>query len=177
MRLSAEEHHVHQRHILSQTRRVMAAAEALRDRKEMEEMALLRHAENHGLDLTRLDPETAFKVAKSARETLLAEEQVALIKVREAEVKLATLRDAVEEAHARVQDATVQLSKLNNTLIAKGVSLKFFQLFQSPSSSPSSYDHLNSLPDLLQHPDLLLTRQEILGHSPSPSGSVVSEED
>ena len=134
LRLVAEQYRVHQRKMLIKAKQLKLAAEERAAAQELLETKMLLEAAQHGDDFTSLDPQTAINVARAARNTLLAEEHLAVSRVQECEAVLTGLRDAVDEVHARVEDANLQVGRLLNIMNEQGIRLATsFNICMPPS--------------------------------------------
>lgn len=69
-------------------------------------------ASQKGLDWTALDPQLALALARAVCDTLMAEEETAKLHVRECENLLATLKDTMDDACARVKDIHQQVASI-----------------------------------------------------------------
>ena len=100
---------------------------------------MLLEAAQCGDDFTSLNPKMAIHVARAARDTLIAEEHLALSRVQECEAVLTSLCDAVDEVRAWVEDANLQVGKLLNIMNDQGIhiaaSIKI--CMPPPSETPS----------------------------------------
>ena len=107
--------------MIIKARQVKLAAEEKAAAQELLETKMLLEAAQRGDDFTSLDPETAISVARAAHNTLLAEEHLAVSKVQECEVILTSLRDAVDEVRAQVEDTNLQVGRLLNIMNNQGI--------------------------------------------------------
>ena len=121
MRLVAEQYRVNQRTTIIKAKQLKLAAEERAAAQELLETKMLLEAAQRGDDFTSLDPEMAINVARAARNTLLAEEHLALSRVEECEAILTSLRDAVDEVRTRVEDANLQVGRLLNIMNNEGI--------------------------------------------------------
>lgn len=117
----AEQYRANQRKTIAKAKRLKLAAEENVAAQELFETTMLLEAAQRGDDFTSLDPKTAIHVARAARDTLIAEEHLALSRVQECEAVLTSLRDAVDEVRARVEDANLQVRKLLNIMNDQGI--------------------------------------------------------
>ena len=76
---------------------------------------------NGGLAHATLDPQNALRLARAARDVVHAEYQTAYIRIREGELRLETLRDAAEQAHATWCDANDQVGTILTFCHRKGL--------------------------------------------------------
>ncbi|PPQ74511.1 hypothetical protein CVT26_007981 [Gymnopilus dilepis] len=91
-----------------------AAAQESRASHELRETSLLLSAMREGRDFTNLDLSTAIKVASSAREILVAEQQIVKSQLRVCELETSHLRASLREVQARVADAESQVRCLKD---------------------------------------------------------------
>lgn len=138
LRLVAEQYRANQRTTLARAKRIKLAAEEKAAAQELFETTMLLEAAQRGDDFTSLDPNTAINVARAARDTLIAEEHLAISRVQECEVVLTSLRDAVDEVHARVEDANLQVGKLLNIMNAQGIHIAASMKICMPPSSETT---------------------------------------
>ena len=89
--------------------------------QELLETKILLEVAQCGDDFTSLNPEMAINVAQAACNTLLMEEHLAVSRVQECEALLTNLRDTVDEVHAWVEDANMQVGKLLNIMNNQGI--------------------------------------------------------
>ncbi|KAF8811863.1 hypothetical protein BYT27DRAFT_7208111 [Phlegmacium glaucopus] len=112
MRLAAEEFCTQRLRMLHQTSRSRAAAEENQCREQEKELQVLVLAAQKGLNWTSLEPQLALALARAARDTLMAEEKTAKLRVEECKGLLATLQDSMDDAHARAEDAHHQIASI-----------------------------------------------------------------
>lgn len=91
-------------------RRVSSEEEHLK--KQQQELQTLLYAEEQGTGCNALDPQVALALARATRDALAAEEEAAKLRILECEQLLETLKDAAEDAHARVEDANCQIGQI-----------------------------------------------------------------
>lgn len=91
-------------------RRVASEEEHLK--KQHQELQTLLYAEEQGSGCNTLDPQVALALARATRDALTAEEEAAKLRIMECEQLLETLKDAAEDAHARVEDANWQIGQI-----------------------------------------------------------------
>lgn len=77
-------------------------------KKQQQELQTLLYAEEQGSGSNSLDPQVALALARATRDVLTAEEEAAKLRILECEQLLETLKDAADDAHARVEDANYQ---------------------------------------------------------------------
>jgi len=166
MRLAAEEFRTQRLRRLHQSSRSRASAEEEQCREQEKELKVLIQAAQKGFNWTSLEPQLALALACAARDTLLAEEETAKLKVTECRSLLATLKDAVDDCHARVQDAHHQITSIMALFDQKGIPINFHSL------------HSNSEP-LQDHPlsDDIETDSDIDYNSSSDQESAPPEEE
>lgn len=103
---------------------------------------MLLQIEEQGGDCTSLSVPIALRLARAARDTLISEERLALLRVKEYEIHLGNLQDNAEEAHARVQEADHQVGSLLSCLDSCGISanegFSTFTPLQLITSDPQS---------------------------------------
>ena len=91
-------------------RRVRSEEEHLK--KQQQELQTLLYAEEQGSGCNALDPPVALGLARATRDALIAEEDAAKLRILECEQLLETLKDAADDAHARVEDANCQIGQI-----------------------------------------------------------------
>jgi len=96
----AEQYRANQRKTIAKAKRLKLATEENVAAQELFETTMLLEAAQRGDDFTSLDPKTAINVARAARNTLIAEEHLALSRVQECEAILTSLHDTVDEVRA-----------------------------------------------------------------------------
>ena len=89
--------------------------------KDLQENLILKQLANLSLDFSNLQPQAAVDLARSARDTLLAAERVALTRVREAEQNLQVLKDAHETAHVLAMEGEAQMTKVMAAVEDQGI--------------------------------------------------------
>ena len=141
MRLAAEEFKMQRLRILHQNSRTRATAEEDQCKEQERELKVLVLAAQRGLNWTALDPQLALELACAARDTLMAEEETAKLRVDECESLLATLRDSVDDTHARVQEAHHQIASIFTFFNQKGIPINFCPL---PFDAELVQDHSTS---------------------------------
>jgi hypothetical protein len=87
-------------------RRAAEAAQADADRAELKELAI---AARKGYHWTALDPESALALARAARNSLVAEEEVLNLRVVECRRLLETLEDQLDDTQTRIKEARLQV--------------------------------------------------------------------
>ena len=138
-----------------------AVAEEDQCREQAKELKILMLASQKGLNWTTLDPQLALALARAARDTLMAEEETAKLKIVECENLLATLKDTLDDARARVEDAHQQIASITSFFDQHRIQINLrplhFEVFQDPSPrSPdidSISDHTGSQSDNESLPD------------------------
>jgi hypothetical protein len=123
--LAAEEFKTERLRLLHQSSRFRATAEEDQCREQARELKVLVLAAQQGLNWTALDPQLALELARAARDTLMAEEETAKLRVDECESLLATLKDSVDDAHARVEEAHHQIASILTFFDKQGIPLNF----------------------------------------------------
>lgn len=139
MRLAAEEFRTQRLRMLHQTSRSRAAAEEDHCRKQEKELQVLVLAAQKGLNWSSLEPQLALALARTARDTLMAEEKTAKLRVEECKSLLATLQDSMDDAQARAQDAHHQIASIMTLFDQQGIHIDYRPL------------HFNSAP-IQDHP-------------------------
>ena len=93
-----------------------------------------------GFNWTALEPQLALALARATRDTLMAEEKAAKLRVHECENLLETLKDSVDDAQVRLEDANHQVGTIISFLDEYGVDVNFrpLQFEPSPLSDRSS---------------------------------------
>jgi hypothetical protein len=112
MRLASEEFRLRRLHTLHQSSHSRAIAEEDQCREQAKELRVLTLASQKGLSWTALDPQLALALARAVRDTLMAEEETAKLKIAECESLLATLKDSLDDTRARVEDAHQQIASV-----------------------------------------------------------------
>lgn len=123
MHLAGEEFRVQRLHTLQGSSRSRAIAEEDQYREQAKELKILMLASQKGLNWTALDPQLALALARAARDTLMAEEETARLKIVECENLLATLKDTLDDAHARVEDAHQQIASIMSFFDQRGIQI------------------------------------------------------
>lgn len=104
-------------------------------------------ASQKGLNWTALDPQLALALARAARDTLMAEEETARLKIVESENLLATLKDTLDDVHARVEDAHQQIASIISFFDQRGIHINLRPLlFEALQDLPLSSD-MDSISD------------------------------
>lgn len=140
--------------------------------RQIEETDILLGIAEQETDHSSLDPAQALRLARAARETLLSEERLAVLKLREFETIITGLQDAVEEAHARVEEADYQVGSILSYLNSAGIRIPQ----DSTTKQKESLSFASSLSDLeTEHKDsglfaFLTSDHEALDASDSDSG-------
>jgi hypothetical protein len=140
-RLAAEEFKTQRLRLLHQSSRFRATAEEDQCREQERELKVLVLAAQKGLNWTALDPQLALELARAARDTLMAEEETAKLRVDECESLLATLKDSVDDAHARVEEAHHQIASILTFFDKQGIPINFRPL---PFDAELVQDHSTS---------------------------------
>jgi hypothetical protein len=122
-------------------------------------MAILMHAADNGFNWTALEPQLAVALARAARDTLIAEEESTKLRIDECENLLSTLKDEMDDIHARVEDANQQVASILSFLNQEGVQINAHPL------------HLNSIRDIPGIPDPSSSPRLPSNHSPSSDDS------
>ncbi|KAF8074944.1 hypothetical protein FPV67DRAFT_1665706 [Lyophyllum atratum] len=114
------------------TQRKLSAQQAMADTCLHENDVLMRVVDAGRGGFGIID---AIALAQAARDSLVAEAHTAVTKVKECELKLEVLRDSVEEAQARVEEANQQLGMLMEVIDSAGIHIPAAYRQSSPSSS------------------------------------------
>lgn len=107
-------------------------------------------AAQKGLEWTALEPQLALALARAVRDTLMAEEATAKLRVHKCENHLATLKDSADEAHARVQDAHHQIASILSFFDSQGIQINFRPIPfdpHKPQEQPHSPSDIESISD------------------------------
>ena len=139
MHLSGQEFRVQRLRMFHQSSRSRATAEEDQCRQQANELNVLMLASQQGLNWTALEPQLALALARAVRDTLMAEEETAKLRVQECENLLATLKDTMDDAHARVQDAHQQIASITSFFDQEGIRISLF-----PLSFNAHQDHSHS---------------------------------
>ncbi|KAF9477724.1 hypothetical protein BDN70DRAFT_880824 [Pholiota conissans] len=119
LRISAERYRAEMRIAMAkETRKSLEAEEQGAQNSIVESNLILRIVDG---STSSLDPSTALRLARAVRDTLVSEENVAKLKLEEAQLLLQNLHDAVEEAHARVNEANDQVGALLHYFDSNGI--------------------------------------------------------
>lgn len=112
LRLVAEEFRIKRLRELHVIIRKRVSSEEEHLKKQHQELQTLLYAEEQGSGCNTLDPQVALALARATRDALTAEEEAAKLRILECEQLLETLKDAAEDAHARVDDANNQIGQI-----------------------------------------------------------------
>ena len=112
MLLAGEEFWLQRLHTFHRSSRSRAIAEEAQCREQAKELKILMLASQKGLNWTALDPQLALALARVARDTLMAEEETAKLRVAECENLLAILKDTQDYARARVDNTHQQIASV-----------------------------------------------------------------
>lgn len=147
MHLAGEEFRLQRLHIFHESSHSRARAEEDQCREQAKELKILRLACQKGLNWTALDPQLALALARAARDTLMAEEETTRLKVVECENLLATLKDTLDDACARVEDAHQQIASIISFFDLRGIQINLRPLqFKSHQdrSLPGDMDSISN---------------------------------
>jgi hypothetical protein len=139
MNFAAEEFRLQRLHAFHRSSHSRALAEEDQCREQAKELKILTLASQKGLNWTSLDPQLALALARAARDALMAEEETAKLKIVECENLLATLKDTLDDAHARVEEAHQQIATIISFFDNRGI-----QINLRPLQAPLHFDHLLS---------------------------------
>lgn len=146
-RLAADKYRAQQKLSISRARRLKVLAEEHKHVKEVEEISLLHTAAEKGTNFAVFEPQMAIQLARAARDTLVAEEKFISTCIAECKAVLHVFCDDLEEVHARVNDANIQVGQVLNILDAWGINAP---AFTKPSiSSPIDPVPLGHSDDIL----------------------------
>lgn len=147
MHLAGEEFRLQRLHTLHGSSHSRAVAEEDQCREQGKEIKILTLASQKGQNWTGLDPRLALALARAARDTLMAEEETAKLKVIECENLLSTLKDALDDARSRVEDAHQQVASVISFFDQQGIRIDLrplcFKAFQD--------HHLSTDEDLISN--------------------------
>lgn len=141
MHLAAEEFRIQRLRTFHQSSHSRAAAEADQCREQTKELNILMLASQKGFSWSALEPQLALGLARAARDTLMAEEETAKLRVTECENLLATLKDSLDDAHARVADAHRQIASIMTFIDQKGIQINLLPLHFDTLQDHSLQDH------------------------------------
>ncbi|KAF8074639.1 hypothetical protein FPV67DRAFT_1445690 [Lyophyllum atratum] len=144
---------------LHSTRRKISAEEATADTCLYENDILMRVVESGRGGFGIID---AVALAQAARDSLIAEAHTSVTDIEECELKLEILRDSVEEAQARVEEANQQVDMLMKIIDSAGINIP--AAYRQSSSSSSTL-----LTPLSNTKDVKLTEQLEETHDGSTS--------
>ncbi len=141
MLLSAANYRYHRQRTLYASQRLRADAEDNYTKKQQNEVFVLMLAAERHLHWSALDSQLALALAKAAKGTLEAEEEVIRSRIQEAENLAASLRDSLDEARGRVHDASFQINSILDTFQRNGITADV----NSDMLTPPSLQVLESL--------------------------------
>ena len=149
MRLAADEFRARKMKNLHQSTRLRAAAEEEHSQKQREEANVLMYAVEKGFHWTSLEPQLALGLARAARDTIMAEQDAAKLRIKECEDLLETLKDSADDILARVQDANLQVGALLTTFDREAIRVDFLpQCFEPSFHVPDDQHHPRSPSDV-----------------------------
>lgn len=141
MHLAGEEFRLQRLQAFQGSSHSRAIAEEDQYREQAKELKILMLASQKGLNWTALDPQLALALARAARDTLMAEEETAKLKIVECENHLATLKDTLDDASARVEDAHQQIASIISFFDQRAIQINLRPLhFESLQEHPLSSD-------------------------------------
>jgi hypothetical protein len=141
MHLAGDEFRLQRLHTFHGSSHSRAVAEKDQCREQAKELKILMLASQKGLNWTALDPQLALALARAVRDTLMAEEETAKLKIVECENLLATLKDTLDDARARVEDAHQQIASIVSFFDQQGIQINLRPLhFESLQDHPLSPD-------------------------------------
>jgi hypothetical protein len=141
MHLAAEEFKLQRLNAFHGSSRSRVVAEVNQCREQAKELKILMLASQKGLNWAALDPQLALALARAARDTLMAEEETAKLKILECKNLLATLKDTLDDARARVEDANQQISSIITFFDQQGIQINLRPLHFEPLQDHSLQDH------------------------------------
>lgn len=144
LRLAAEEFRIKRRQELQQIIRRRVSSEEEHLKKQQQELQTLLFAEEQGSGCNALHPQVALALARATRDALTAEEEAAKLRVLECEQLLETLKDAAEDAHARVEDANFQIGQILSIFDRQGIQVDLRKKIFEPSQSPHPFSMTDS---------------------------------
>lgn len=98
-------------------------------------------ASENGSSWSCLEPQLALTLARAARDTLMAEEKTARLRIRECEDMLATLKDSLDDAQARVTDSHQQIASILTFIDQQGIRINLRPLnFEGVQDHTTSSD-------------------------------------
>jgi len=106
---------------LHQSTRRRAAADEEHSQKQRDEVHILMFAAEKGFNWTSLEPQLALALAHAVRDTLMAEEKAAKLRIKECKDRLETLKDAADHVQVRAQDAGEQVATLVECFDREGI--------------------------------------------------------
>jgi hypothetical protein len=144
MHLAAEEFRIQRLRAFHQSSHSRAAAEEHQCNEQLKELNILMLASQKGFSWSALEPQLALALARAARDTLMAEEEAAKLRVSECEKLLATLKDTLEDAHARVEDAHQQIASFMSIIDQHGIQINLRPLQFDSFQDRTLQDHIIS---------------------------------
>ena len=153
MHLAGEEFRLQRLHMFHQSSRSRALAEEDQCKEQAKELKILTLASQKGLNWTALDPQLALALARAARDTLMAEEETARLKVVECENLLAALKDTLDYAHARVEDAHQQIASVISLFDQRGVQINLRPLNFASLQHPFFSDNIDNIDSISDNSD------------------------
>ena len=130
-------------------KRVSSEEEHLK--KQQQELQTLLYTEEQGSDCDTLDPQVALALARATRDALTAEEEAAKLQILECEQLLETLKDAAEDAHARVEDANCQIGQILSIFDRQKMQVDLHRPNFEPSWASPHEDWSICLPSIPSH--------------------------
>ena len=141
MHLAGEEFRLQRLHTFYASSHSRAIAEEDQCQEQAKELKILMLASQKGLNWGALDPQLALALAQATRDTLMAEEETAKLKIVECENLLATLKDTLDDARARVEDAHQQIASIISFFDQQGIQINLHPLhFKALQDYPLSSD-------------------------------------
>jgi hypothetical protein len=141
MHLAGKEFRVRRQGTFHRSSHSRAVAEEDQSQEQAKELKLLMLASQKGLNWTVLDPQLALALARAVRDTLMAEEKTAKLRILECENLLATLKDTLDNSQARVEDAHQQIASVISFLDQQQIQINLRPLqFKALQDHPLSSD-------------------------------------
>jgi hypothetical protein len=123
MHLAGEEFRIQRLHTFHESSKSRAAAEQDQCQEQSKELKILMLASRTGFSWSSLEPQLGLALARAARDTLMAEEETVKLRIRECENLLATLKDTLDDTHARVTDAHNQIASIMSFIDQQGIQI------------------------------------------------------
>lgn len=175
MRLASEEFRFWRLRRFHSVTRSRAAAEEEHAKRQQAETKILLFAEENGHDYTGLEPQLALALACAARDTLLAEEEMARLRIQEQENFLETLKDEADITHAPVIEANRQIGSILTSFNIQHLHVDIRNFEIEPSSCFPDSPYLSSdNEDTSSYSGTQCSYEDSEYDSGQPSGSGIS---